>query len=72
MSPSKITKMWDFPSVPVVKNPSPNAEDVGSVSDWRATCHRAAEPGSTLQLERSQHSAMRDPRATAKTRCSQK
>ena len=43
MSPLKITKIWDFPSGPMVKNPSSNAGDVGSIPDWKTKILHAAE-----------------------------
>ena len=43
MSPLKITKMWHFPSGPMVKNPYSNAGDVGSTPDRRTKIPRATE-----------------------------
>ena len=51
---------WDFPNVPVVKNPSSNAGDKGSIPGWETKIPQDAEQLSPLATSRESMTVIKD------------
>ena len=63
--PPLKNKYWDFPGGPVVKNPSPNARDVGLILDWGTKMPHAARNLKPVRLHATQRTCMLQQRPRA-------
>ena len=61
----KKNKYWDFPGGPVVKNPSPNARDVGLILDWGTKMPHAERNLTPVRLHATRRTRMLQQRPSA-------